>query len=250
MTKIGEGACALVYLCLVHLPEGKGTNKAALKIEKEPKSGNLDKEIPILAALRGKQCIPNYLCEGYHEDHRYVLMHNSGINLFLVRQAVSQSPNKSLHQDLVMALGACLIQDIECMHNEGYLHRDIKAANILLDLDYNQRRFYVRLIDIGLAKKYMKNDRHYRQEEPNPLAKFRGTTSYASINAHNGEDLSRRDDLWSLFYVLVEILTGTLPWRTSDGKCLPGKEDVKRLKEQAWINSRMFTGGKGTLFHD
>jgi len=37
-------------------------------------------------------------------------------------------------------------------------------------------------------------------------ARFRGSSAYASVNAHEERDLSRRDDLWSLLYVLVEFL--------------------------------------------
>lgn len=47
---------------------------------------------------------------------------------------------------------------------------------------------------------------------------FRGTARYASIQAHFGKELGRVDDLWSLFYMVIEFLTGTLPWK--------GKEKV------------------------
>lgn len=43
-------------------------------------------------------------------------------------------------------------------------------------------------------------------------AQFRGSSKYASVFAHGNEDQGRRDDLWSLFYVLVEFLEGVLPW--------------------------------------
>ena len=48
---------------------------------------------------------------------------------------------------------------------------------------------------------------------PRDAADFRGTSLYSSLNAHLLRDLGRRDDLWSLFYVLVDMARGGLPWR-------------------------------------
>jgi hypothetical protein len=28
----------------------------------------------------------------------------------------------------------------------------------------------------------------------------------------------RRDDLWSWLYIMVEMITGTLPWRSDEGR--------------------------------
>jgi hypothetical protein len=62
------------------------------------------------------------------------------------------------------------------------------------------------LIDFGLARKYVGEDGSHMP--PRSDASFRGSTTYASVHAHRNEDLSRRDDLWSWFYMLTELVEG------------------------------------------
>ena len=79
------------------------------------------------------------------------------------------------------------------------------------------------MIDFGLTRKYRLPSGQIRP--PRDIAGFRGTARYASINSHLSKELSRRDDLWSVLYVLIEFLTGQLPWRK-----LKDKEEIGLLK--------------------
>lgn len=59
------------------------------------------------------------------------------------------------------------------------------------------------VIDFGLSKSYVDNKgNHIKQIKKSGLV---GTARYASINSHKGYELSRRDDLESLFYILVSF---------------------------------------------
>ena len=85
--------------------------------------------------------------------------------------------------------------------------------------------FQVYLIDFGLAKKYRdKRVRNIplRQKESCELT---GTARYASLNAHKGMELSRRDDLESIGFVLLYFLKGSLPWQG-----LQARSDQERFK--------------------
>lgn len=44
---------------------------------------------------------------------------------------------------------------------------------------------------------------------------------------HDFQEMGRHDDLWSLFYMLVEFMTGQLPWRK-----MKDKEQVGNMKEK------------------
>lgn len=57
-------------------------------------------------------------------------------------------------------------------------------------------------------------------------ADFRGTITYASLNAHLKlvllpklisfqQDLSRRDDIWSFYFVILDFFNENIPWRNS-----------------------------------
>ncbi|KAK6051548.1 hypothetical protein COOONC_10946 [Cooperia oncophora] len=59
----------------------------------------------------------------------------------------------------------------------------------------------------------------------------RGTTRYCSINAHSREEQGRQDDLWSLFYMLVEMLIGNLPWKNMTDHGPTEREKIQREGE-------------------
>jgi len=113
----------------------------------------------------------------------------------------------------------------DCHIIGGVIHRDIKPGNFCIDTSntYNGRpRCYI--IDFGLCRPYISSNGEIK--EARRSVGFRGTAAYASINAHDGKDLGRVDDLWSLFYVLVEFMTGDLPWKGRE------KEQVAIYKRQ------------------
>jgi hypothetical protein len=53
-----------------------------------------------------------------------------------------------------------------------------------------------------------------------------GSLTYASLNAHALTELSRRDDMESLGYVLTNLYLGTLPWQDTPAAKI---EEEKRL---------------------
>uniref|UniRef100_A0A8C6UBN3 Protein kinase domain-containing protein n=1 Tax=Neogobius melanostomus TaxID=47308 RepID=A0A8C6UBN3_9GOBI len=98
-------------------------------------------------------------------------------------------PRGTFTMSTTLRLGKQILESIEAIHSVGFLHRDIKP--------------------------------------PRTVAGFRGTVRYASVNAHKNKEMGRHDDLWSLFYMLVEFAVGQLPWRK-----IKDKEQVGQIKER------------------
>jgi casein kinase 1 len=102
-----------------------------------------------------------------------------------------------------------MLHRIELLHESNYIHRDIKPGNFVLGR--KQSKDTVHLIDFGLAKLYC--DKTTKQHmSANMQHAFVGTTQYSSTNSHLELAPSRRDDLESWFYCVVEFLNGVLPW--------------------------------------
>ena len=84
------------------------------------------------------------------------------------------------------------------------------------------------IVDMGLVKRVI--DLGTQKHIPFKTGKdLTGTASYASINAHLGRELSRRDDLEAVAYVLVYFLKGKLPWQNA--VYLSKSEKYKQIKQ-------------------
>jgi serine/threonine-protein kinase len=85
---------------------------------------------------------------------------------------------------------------LSALHRDGILHGDIKPSNIMV-----KRTGNAKLIDIGSA--------FVRADGTRPTA---WTPAYAAPEVLEGDSGSPRSDLASLGYVLIEMLSGVLPF--------------------------------------
>lgn len=145
----------------------------------------------------------------------------------ILRERLNLNPKQPFSLSEVSSIGIRCFTLLERLHNLGFVHGDIKPANFVFGKEYLQNMSVadsinsINIIDFGLS-------RHWRSDELGILGgehveysqsihRFSGTLRYASLHAHCGRRLSRRDDIESLVYMLLHLLKGQLPWQGLKG---------------------------------
>eukprot|EP00009_Paramoeba_aestuarina_P004441 CAMPEP_0201515182 /NCGR_PEP_ID=MMETSP0161_2-20130828/6822_1 /ASSEMBLY_ACC=CAM_ASM_000251 /TAXON_ID=180227 /ORGANISM="Neoparamoeba aestuarina, Strain SoJaBio B1-5/56/2" /LENGTH=820 /DNA_ID=CAMNT_0047911943 /DNA_START=79 /DNA_END=2541 /DNA_ORIENTATION=+ len=220
--KIGQGAFGEIF-------SGRNiltSESVAIKVERvDSEKQVLKLEVAVLKKLQSCVWVVPFVACGRHVDFNFLVMELLGENIAELRRM--QQGRFSMPTTL--KLGIQMIKGIENVHEFGYLHRDIKPSNFAMGLAEKKRQTCF-LIDFGLARRYVLPDGEIRP--PRDCAGFRGTARYASIHSHQSRDLGRRDDLWSVLYLLIEFALGQLPWRKERDKDKVGDMKVKHNNDE------------------
>jgi eukaryotic-like serine/threonine-protein kinase len=113
----------------------------------------------------------------------------------MLDRGVRLSPSQAL------LIGLETAQALDHAHRQGFVHRDIKPANLLFGADGR-----LRVADFGLARAVAEAG------WTEPSGAVVGTARYASPEQVRGESLDGRSDVYSLALLLVECVTGNVPF--------------------------------------
>lgn len=223
--RIGKGVCGEVFEAVIN---GKGV--FAIKFSASSVYGGLlrkEQEVYRVLASLPKHigfAKPYTIWNHEHNGFPFLIIEKLGTSLtdFAAANAISVS--------FALSFGLQALERIEFLHNINYIHGDIKPGNFVFGTEDRGRgdSQMLYLIDFGLAKRFRpdKSILHIKYREGQPLF---GCSKYMSLNAHRGVQQSRRDDIESLGYVLIELLHGSLPW---EKLTVHGLEEVLICKEE------------------
>ena len=217
--KLGEGSFGKVYKAVYD------NEFYALKMEDVSLDHNLlEKEAIVMEYLQGPN-IPKFEQFGYNKLHNILVMQllDKSLDDYL-------SKLKQFSVKTTIMVGCQMINILKYMHNKHIIHRDVKPDNFVMGKKELNPFLYV--VDFGLAKKF-RSSVTLKQLPLTKRKSLTGTARYASINALQAYEQSRRDDLESVGYCLMYFLRGNLPWQNikADNKTDKYKKILTKKKE-------------------
>lgn len=205
LEKLGSGGMGEVYL----VADTKLNRKAALKIL--PTRFAVDRkhlnrfwqEARLAATLNHPNICTVYEIDDRSETPFIALEYVEGETL------ADKIDARSLDSSEILEIAVQIADALDEAHRHGIIHRDIKAANVVIN-----RRGRVKVLDFGLAKTFeaeiSEQEVTRAKTESGMLV---GTVQYMSPEQALGKELDGRTDLWSLGVLLYEMTTGQLPFR-------------------------------------
>jgi tau tubulin kinase len=171
----------------------------------------LEQESEILQSLQDSNSFPHFI--KYWEEGNLAFLAMERLQL-TVKETTESTHDGRLSLKRAASLGLQMLVSLAALHERGYVHRDIKPGNFM----YRPGTFppEICLIDFGLAKIW--RDANGIVPPRAACLGFTGTFRYASVRSHEGADLSCRDDLWSFFCIIFEMVAPPLPWHRQEDR--------------------------------
>ena len=230
--QIGYGSFGNIYSVL----RMKDKKYFAMKTENKSLVGklSLESESYFLFILQGGFGIPKIITYGHSKNYNILIETLLGKSLFHI---FLERSNECKITDLCL-IGIQIIDRLEYIHSKDIVYRDVKPENFLIGIEQPN---VIYIVDFGLCKKY-RSSKTGKHILPKLTGKFNGTLKYASPNVVRGKESSRRDDLISVGYLLINLLKKKLPWQSTF-------KNLDTQKYNKLLNLKE-TNAHGSLFND
>lgn len=194
---LGQGGFGYVHKGV--LPNGKEVAVKQLKAGSGQGEREFQAEVEIISRVHHKHLVTlvGYCIAGGRMMLVYEFVPNNTLEFHLHAKG---RPTMEWPMRLKIALGSA--KGLAYLHEDCHpkiIHRDIKAANILLDY-----KFEAKVADFGLAKFASDNNTHVS-------TRVMGTFGYMAPEYASSGKLTDRSDVFSFGVMLLELITGRRP---------------------------------------
>src|SRR5215510_9489746 len=211
IAKIGEGGMGVVYRAYDEVLH----RDVAVKVVRKGFDVNAPAGKGLLQEARASSSLshPN-ICTihevGETEGELYIVM-----ELLEGKTLHEMAGEIGLPPESVLRYGSQIASALARAHDRGIIHRDLKAANIVITSDG-----LAKVLDFGLAKRslgaFFEGPTKSLASMEN-VSSVSGTLPYMAPELLRGEDGDYRCDLWALGVVLYEAACGRLPFQGRTG---------------------------------
>lgn len=149
-----------------------------------------------------------------YRNHTFNLRHVSNyVNYEDLSSVCSDRSYQKLLDDFGNKRLLCVVKKIKDERTTENKDLELQLDEIYKDAVLSQSNGQIYLLDYGLASKFLDSDGNHRDFGMDARKAHDGTLEYSSRDSHIGAH-SRRSDLETLGYNMLDWLTGTLPWKT------------------------------------
>jgi serine/threonine protein kinase len=195
---IGEGAYGLICTCK-NIKQNRIYAIKFLEIEEEDEH-NLLNELSILKEAEDCPYTVKYFgCYVKDSTLMFVMEFCDGGSALDVLNATT----KTLEEDHIAAVCACIVQGLIYLHSHKILHRDLKAGNILLTSDG-----IAKLADFGVSARL----KHTLEKKDTVVGSpYWMAPEVISVQKEKAEGYDFKADIWSTAITAIELAEGKPP---------------------------------------
>ncbi|KAI9312946.1 kinase-like domain-containing protein [Dichotomocladium elegans] len=191
---IGKGSFGRVYLAF------NVASEEVIAVKQVPRSGwCAQEEIRMMQDLDHHNIV-QYLGYGHEENVSNIFLEyvaGGSIQSWLDRHGAFDEP-------LVRYFSRQILQGLAYLHAKNIMHRDIKAANILVEEDGT-----CKISDFGVSAKNSLSD---HQVSSSICSSLRGSVYWMAPEVVKNEPYGPTVDIWGLGCAVLEMFTGRRPW--------------------------------------